>query len=51
MLFNWHATEHLTAAIQYRYFNNKLGVYGSAKNAGNDQHYGDAIIYRMQYNF
>ncbi|MGR5093663.1 outer membrane protein OmpK [Vibrio maritimus] len=49
LLFNWHATEHLTAAIQYRYFNNKLGVYGSS--GSNQQHYGDAIIYRLQYNF
>ncbi|MCL9773176.1 outer membrane protein OmpK [Vibrio methylphosphonaticus] len=48
LLFNWHATENVTAAIQYRYFQNKLGVWGSS---GNQQHYGDAIIYRMQYNF
>ncbi|MFH0260143.1 outer membrane protein OmpK [Vibrio mediterranei] len=48
LLFNWHATEHLTAAIQYRYFQNKLGVWGSTDYS---QHYGDAIIYRLQYNF
>ncbi|EDL54067.1 hypothetical protein VSAK1_08656, partial [Vibrio mediterranei AK1] len=48
LLFNWHATEHLTATLQYRYFQNKLGVYNSS---GKTQHYGDALIYRIQYNF
>ncbi len=43
----WHVTDQFSTAVQYRYFNNKLGVYGQ----GQGQHYGDALIYRVQYSF
>jgi nucleoside-specific outer membrane channel protein Tsx len=47
----WHPTKHLATGIQYRYFQNKLGVYGSTRFSGPAKHYGDALIYRVQYNF
>ncbi|MBY6195979.1 outer membrane protein OmpK [Vibrio hangzhouensis] len=45
----WHPTERVSTGIHYRYFYNKLGVYGSS--GGAQQHYGDALIYRLQYSF
>ncbi len=44
----WNVTDHVTTGITYRYFANKLGVNNPGTNY---QTYGDALIYRLQYNF
>jgi hypothetical protein len=44
----WNANEHITTGLSYRYFANKLGVNNPATD---NQTYGDALIYRLQYNF
>ncbi|BDU38240.1 outer membrane protein OmpK [Vibrio nigripulchritudo] len=44
----WHVTDNFSTALTYRYFQNKLGVKSEFNN-GRD--YGDALIYRVQYNF
>ena len=41
LAFWWHATEHITAGLQYRYSFNKLG----------QDDYNDALIYTAKYNF
>ncbi|USD64709.1 outer membrane protein OmpK [Vibrio sp. SCSIO 43136] len=44
----WNVTDNFSTGLTYRYFQNKLGV----KKALNDgEAYGDALIYRVQYNF
>lgn len=47
-IFFWNMTDNFKMGVQYRYFNNKLGIWGQS---GNTQHYGDALIYRIQYDF
>jgi len=37
----WHATDHITTGIQYRYADHKLGYAG----------YQNGIIYTLKYNF
>lgn len=41
VMLSWHVNDNFYTALQYRYFRNKLGVKG----------YGDALIYRIGYNF
>ncbi len=44
----YHLTQNFKMGVQYRYFENKLGVFGSSSGT---QHYGDALIYRIAYDF
>lgn len=41
LAFWWNATNHVSAGVQYRYADNKLG----------DTFYQDAIIYTLKYTF
>lgn len=44
----WHINQNWKTGIAYRYFENKLGIHGQS---GGTQNYGDALIYRIQYDF